>query len=257
MTSLQLYRRRLARLGLPRLQLLVRFILAQAYVTVTMLPTSAEALRFLLVSRAVHLQPAPLPSWGLGSRQKLPSWQLSITSSACRRARCMQTGAWHEKGPAQHCPALLQSEYHATPCLTLPRRQACASLPDLLKRGWLPETGHLPDGRDKLAATADIVINLHGRMLPLHSAVLAAGSGVLRQQLPAGVSAASGAAAVQGALEGHPLPGVLLFLGCLYRGTAAAVEGVEDSWTLASVAALAHALDAPEVLQASVALWTQ
>ncbi|KAL4433668.1 hypothetical protein ABPG75_000109 [Micractinium tetrahymenae] len=168
----QLFRQRLAELDLPRLQLLVQFILSRSYVTVTTLPTAAEALSLFL---------------------------------------------------------------------------ACASLPELVGRGWA--LGHLPDGGDQLAACADIIVILHGRLLPLHSAVLAAGCRTLRQALAAAGSAASKAAAVQGAFEGQPLADAQLFLRCLYSSTAA-VDSVGDPWSLAGVAALADKLDAPAVLQA-------
>lgn len=134
------------------------------------------------------------------------------------------------------------------PCL-----QACVSLPELLRRGWLLD--HLPDVGNELAASADIAITLRSRQLPLHSAVLAANSCVLRQALSAADSATGKAAAVQEAFEGHPLPGVQLFLRCLYSDSNAATAGEADPWALASAAALAHELECAAVLQASVVWW--
>ncbi len=161
------------------------------------------------------------------------------------------------QGTALHIRApFVQKLCNATaPRFHLPGLQVCAWLPDLLRLNWLLETGHLPEGGYKLAASADIVISLGGRLLPLHRAVLSAGSGVLRQALEADDSTDGRAAAVQDALQGQPLPGVQLFLRLLYSGSAGAAEDMEDPWALASAAALAHSLDASGVLKASLALW--
>ncbi|KAL4433657.1 hypothetical protein ABPG75_000098 [Micractinium tetrahymenae] len=113
---------------------------------------------------------------------------------------------------------------------------------------------HLPDVSEELAASADLAITLDGCQLPLHSAVLAAGSRVLRQALvgaASGGGAASQAAAVQQAFERHPLPDVLLCLKLLYSGSAAA-DSTGEARDLTGVVALADKLDAAAVLQASM-----
>ncbi|KAL4433669.1 hypothetical protein ABPG75_000110 [Micractinium tetrahymenae] len=114
---------------------------------------------------------------------------------------------------------------------------------------------HLPDASEELAASADLLITLDGCRLPLHSAVLATGCRALRQHLcSAGTVEAAGnafqtAAAAQTAFEGHALADVQLFLSLLYSGGAAA-KGVAEPAPFKGVVALAHALDAPFVLQA-------
>ncbi|KAL4433666.1 hypothetical protein ABPG75_000107 [Micractinium tetrahymenae] len=172
--NLQLFRRQLAELDLPRLQLLVQFITVRVCVAVTRLPTAAEAFSLLLANI---------------------SW------------------------------------------------------PDLLSRGLSLE--HIPAGSEALAASADLIVTIDGCRLPLHCAVLAAGSRVLRLALAgAGSAAAAKEAAVQEAFMGHPLADVQLFLMLLYSGFADAGESVGDPWTLAGAVPLAYKLDSPYVLQA-------
>lgn len=114
---------------------------------------------------------------------------------------------------------------------------------------------HLPGGSEVLAASADIHITVEGCMLPLHSAVLAAGCHTLCQVLcsagagKAAGSSASGQDAVQQAFQGQPLVVVQLFLKLLYTGGTAS-ESVAESTSFQRVVPLAHALDAPFVLQA-------
>jgi hypothetical protein len=50
---------------------------------------------------------------------------------------------------------------------------------------------HLPDSSEDLAAMADLEISVGGARLPLHSAVLASGSRVLREALCCAAAAAA------------------------------------------------------------------
>ena len=76
------------------------------------------------------------------------------------------------------------------------------------------EVAHLPDHSEELQRTADLTITVHGHELKLHSAVVAAGSRVLRTALCScdGGASGSAAAAVQAAFEGCKLSDVQLFL---------------------------------------------
>lgn len=119
---------------------------------------------------------------------------------------------------------------------------------------------HLPDGSQELAAAADLTVTLDGCPLPLHSAVLAAGSRVLRSALfgAAGDGAGGGgggaaldptaAAAVQQAFESHSLKDVQAFLRLLYNPVA--VVGVPaEVVSFKGVIRLADKLDAAALLQ--------
>lgn len=99
---------------------------------------------------------------------------------------------------------------------------------------------------------SDFFVTLDGCRLPLQSAVLGAGCRALCQALATAGSAASAKeAAVQGVFNGQPLTHLQLFLRLLYGGSAGAAQGEDDPWSLA---AIAHELDAPCVLQASALL---
>lgn len=121
---------------------------------------------------------------------------------------------------------------------------------------------HLPDSSDDLAAMADLEISVGGARLPLHSAVLASGSRVLREALccqqcyggsgGGSTMGASQVAAVQEAFEGCNQQVVQTFLKLLYNPTVVDDIPAEASWP--DVLALADKLDAPAALQVMSAL---
>jgi len=111
---------------------------------------------------------------------------------------------------------------------------------------------HLPDASEELAATADLTVSIYGTDLKLHSAVLAAGSCVLRSAFAScGGDASAQAAAVGTALEGHELADVQLFLRLLYNQTEAENISGTDVQIWQGVLELGDKLDAPAVILVS------
>lgn len=114
-----------------------------------------------------------------------------------------------------------------------------------------PDLSHLPDDSpEEYVAAADLSVNHAGVILPLHSAVLAAGSPVLRGALFGGAGAADDmrAAAVEVALVRSSLSDAQTFLRLLYDPSA--VFGMTPTPDgLKGVLALAHKLDARSMLE--------
>ena len=120
------------------------------------------------------------------------------------------------------------------------------------------DLSYLPDASEELATSADLTVTVQDTTLLLHSQVLTTGSRVLRTALlstgggsGACDAAADWGAAVERAFLGHELKDVSTFLKLLYSQVA--VKGMGTGIAdIKGVIELAHKLDAPSVLQASL-----